>query len=501
MNTNIEAITEEVNKKAPIKSYRNSFFYNQSGKSGENLMKKHDQLLIEFMLKADRIDKSSYEFGGIREDVKRQQTSSILYTIMMLDNVNLCINSTELPPAFKVFYGLDVRSHDKRKAVFIDVTKLVELKNGNYVCKNVGKLVSYLLAALFYLTYVKDTNKVVNNSTITLSGTECYVSMFLYVLDYLRIIGYSVNKDKIAYFVSLFYLTNMLGKELDTYTKNIAAKISGVPQGTLHALDLYIEDGMFSSIDTFVTVLANTFKLKGLTTEVFIQKWIFLYGNGTQYASELFTSLAVILGYTFCGSYIVNQKQIEKCCGQSMVKFCNAMMMAGSELFDRRMYMNEQELDSLNKRDYNTQTLAESIRLSKSNIKPENIKFVKEDFASGTQIDKKIEDNIDHYLAIFDGQEKLDSIFETAIKMAMVAMDSTCAGNNDFMYENGVLTSLISKGGKFLNENTRTKVLNNITSREDTYLEQMRENRVSDLAKSKRYSKSLTELRECEAVL
>jgi hypothetical protein len=69
------------------------------------------------------------------------------------------------------------------------------------------------------------------------------------------------------------------------------------------------------------------------------------------------------------------------------------------------------------------------------------------------------------------------------------------------MYENGVLTSLVSKGGKFLNENTRAKVLNNITSREDTYLEQMRENRVSDLAKSKRYSRSLTELRECEAVL
>ena len=499
-NTNIETLTEGMSEKVKRKSYVDSFFYNQSGRSGENLMKKHDQMLINFILKADRIDKKSPMFRGVAEDIKRQQTSSILYTILMMDNVNLCYSSVELPPAFKVFDGKDIKTTNDR-AIFIDVSKLVIEKNGYYVCKNPAKLVSYLLAALYYLTYRKDINKVVNNSAITISGCECYTSMFLYVLDYLRIIGYSANKDKIGYFVALFYLNNMLGKELDTYTKNLAAKISGVPQGTVHALDLYITDGMFNSIDTFVTILADTFKLKGFTTEVFIQKWIFLFGNGTQYASELFTSFAVILGYTFCGAYIVNQKQIEKCCGQSMVKFCNSMMMAGSEMFDRRVYMSESELESLKKRDKSTEALAESVRLSKINTNPEMIKFVKEDFASTCSIDKKISDNIDHYLAIFDGQEKLDTVFETATKMALVAMDATCNGSTDFMYESGVLTSLLSKGNKFLTESTKNKILNNINGREETYLEQMREYRTSDNAKSKRYSKALTELRDCKSYL
>jgi hypothetical protein len=176
------------------------------------------------------------------------------------------------------------------------------------------------------------------------------------------------------------------------------------------------------------------------------------------------------------------------------------MMMAGAELFDRRMFMSEAELAALQPRDKNTLALAETFR-QKKDIKPEKLKFVKEDFASTVSIEKKINDNIDHYLAIFDGQEKLESIFETAIKMALVAMDTTCAGKKDFMYEDGVLSSIISKGGKFLNESSKTKVRDNITGREQTYLEQMREYRVDDNAKSKRYSKALTELRDCESYL
>ena len=99
MSANIETLNEEVNKKVPMKSYRHSFFYNQSGKSGENLMKKHDQMLMNFIMKADRLDKNSDMFRGVAEDVKRQQTTSILYTILMMDDVHLCTANTELPPA------------------------------------------------------------------------------------------------------------------------------------------------------------------------------------------------------------------------------------------------------------------------------------------------------------------------------------------------------------------------------------------------------------------
>ena len=490
MSERLQAMLEEVSNKPKSKSYRDSFLYNQSGKNGDNMMKKRDQLLIDYIIKSERIDKRSQAFTGVREDVRRKQTSSILYTILMMDNVHLCIHTTELQPAFKVIDAVDLKSADHKPAIFIDVTKLVELKNGYYVCKNTAKLTSYLFAALIYLLYRKDINKITNNSALTISGAECYVSMFLYVLDYLRIIGYSANKDKIGYFVTLFYLNNMVGKELDGYTKNLACKVSGISPASVAAMDLYLEDHAFDNIDTFVSFLARTFKLKGLTTEVFIQKWVFLYGNGTQYGCELFTSFAIILAYAYSGSYIINQKQVEKCCGQSMVKFCNGIFTAGADAFDRSINMEENAhvIDPV------TERLAESIRLSRL-PKPESIKLEAADFGDVDSIEKKIQANIDHYTRIFDGQEKLATIFENAIKMALVSMDATCNEDTSFHYADGVLPVIINKAKPYLNESSKEEIKKALENRVGIYLEKMSLYRSEDIDKARTYSKYATECR------
>ena len=492
---------DEAAFKSQMKTYKDSFLYNQSGNKGENLMKKHDQLLINFIMKSERIDKKSDKFTGVLEDVKRNQTSSILYTILLMDNVHLCVNSVELPPVFKVFDAYDIKSNDRKPAVFIDCTKLIIDHNGYYTCKNIGKLVSYLMAAMVYLSYRKDTNKILSNSAIVLTGTECYVTMFTYVLDYLRIIGYSANKANISYFVALFYLVNMMGKELDTYTKGIAAKVAKVQNSSIAALDLYVEEGMFENIDVFVSTIAEAFKLKGLTTEVFIQKWIYLFGNGTQYATELFTSFAVVLSYAFCGAYIINQKQIDSKCGPSMIKFCNTYMMIATELFDKRMYMSEAQLAKYEVHDAATQTLAESIRLSKKNINPEQLKFVKEDFESKESIEKKIEDNIDHYVRMFDGQEKLETIFETIVKMAMVSMDSVNNNSNEYKYGEGVMESVVSNAKRYISDGFKAGTKNSISRKIDAYTETMNNCRDTDIDQAKKYARSIKELRKCMNIL
>ena len=138
-----------------------------------------------------------------------------------------------------------------------------------------------------------------------------------------------------------------MGKDLDNYAKNIAAKIANIPQNNIKAYDLYYDLEDFANIDTFITFLADTFKLKGLTTEVFISKWLYLYQTGTQYGTELFTSFIVIQVNAYCGSYIVNQKQIERCCGSSMVNLANAVLKLGVDELDKRAYMESSELLSM----------------------------------------------------------------------------------------------------------------------------------------------------------
>lgn len=473
-----------------FKTYKDSYLYNKND-GGENLMKKHDKTLIAFINNAERIDKTSEQFSGVMEDVKRQQTSSILYTILMMPNVHLCINSIELPPAFKVFDAYDIRN-DRRPAIFIDVTKLIVIKNGYYVCKNIGKLISYIFAAMVYLIYRNDRVKMLSNAAISTNGVECYVAMFNYILDYLRIIGYSANKDKISYFIALFFLVNMMDKDLDTYTKNLAAKTAGIPISNINAYDFYMTDGIFDNIDVFVTTLAETFKLKGFTTEVFVQKWIYSFGNGSQYGCELFSSFSVLMCYAFTGAYIINQKQIEKCCSTYMVKYCNALMALGLDLYnDGKGMMDESKII----RDVGSLQLAESFKLRHKDIS--DITIVNEDFKSLDTIKDKLDKNISYYKNSRQS-DKISNILEIALSKGINIMnESIDAGENTV--DDGVIKEITKSGIKYFTpKNVRdiNRVLESTIGKYNDFIDKNREDEKSNM-----YAKALVELREARNIL
>lgn len=443
-----------------MKTYRDSYLYNKADRSGQNMMKKHDSALISYIMKAQRIDKNSEAFSGIVEEVKRQQTSSLLYQVLLMDNVFLCIGTVELPPAFKVFEAFDMKDPQKKPAVFIDVTKLISMKGGYYDCKDIGKLITYLMGALTYLLYRYDVAKMVNNSALTIAGTECYVAMFNYILDYLRIIGYSANKERISYLVGLFYQNSMLGKEIDTYTKNMAAKAAKIAQSSVAPMDLFLEDGIFENIDTFITFIAETFKLKGLTTEVFIQKWIYLYGNGSQYACELYTSFSVLLSNAFCGAYVSNQKQIERCCGQSMVQYCNALLRAGVDAFGRNtQYMESAMMDTI-VADPRSMSLSESMKLRNANTSKLNV--VIEDFCNSDVIKAKVEATIDYYNKTNESA-KISKAIDRMIEAGFKAIEEMCEGNIEFN-ETSFNTLLKEASGNYT-KGAYDRKLNNLIER------------------------------------
>lgn len=465
-----------------MKTYSDSYFYNHSSR-GENLSKKHDAALINFIMKSDRIEKDSPAFAGIIEDVKRQQNSSILYNILMMSNVHLCIASVELPPAFKVFDAYDIRT-DKSPAVFIDVTKVIELKDGYFVCKNYGKLISYLMGALTYLIYRRDTTRFMNNSNITINAVTCYVSMVDYIIEYLRIIGYSQNKEKISYLVGLFFLYNMMGKDIDQYTKNLAAKVAKVSQTSINVLDLYLEEGMFNNIDTFITSIAKQFKLKGFTTEVFINKWIYQFGNGSQYGSELFTSFSVLLTNAYCGAYIVNQKQIERCCGTAMVDYTNALLRLGVETF------NMTRLEATDVVPKNTASLREAVIQRSASFDPYLLKD--EDFKSEESITNKIKAAISHCEACKESS-RLTEYFNQAVDYSMKKMDSYCENNDPKDFDPKIVTAIFREGNAFIKDDySSNRKLNN---KIHAYTEKANDAKVTDkTVRAERYTNCIKEL-------
>lgn len=423
--------------KFEMKTYKDSYLYkNKVSKTDKDDPEKRTNLaLLDFIRTSDRIEnKMSDAFRGVSEDVKRRQSSSILYTVLLMDKVKLCIGNYELPRAFKVFEAYDPLNN-KIPTVFIDCTGIIEFKGGFYVCKKPDILCTYLGDALIYLLYRNFPNKIMDNSSITIPMTDCYISMFDYILDYLRVVGYSSKKEKISYLVGLFFLNNMMGKELDQYTKNIAAKIAGITQNDAKAFDLFIEDGMFDDINSFIDVLADTFELKGLTLEVFVHKWVRLYGTGTQYGMELFTSFLILLLNAYSGSYIVNQRQIETHCGASnLTKIVTNIMNIGTAVYDRRAYMSESELAQYEVHDANTMKLAETIKAQDESFQ----KIIRRDFFNKELLSEKV-------ASIIEACEKcgrtdrLDNIgvdaIREAIDIAVTDPDNYNIGNISFMVE------------------------------------------------------------------
>ena len=80
------------------------------------------------------------------------------------------------------------------------------------------------------------------------------------------------------------------------------------------------------------TAMAQMLRVSDLKLDNFIDKWILLYGSGTQFACEIFTAFANMLINAYVGAYINNQKQIEKIVGKYMINFTTTLFKIGGDL-------------------------------------------------------------------------------------------------------------------------------------------------------------------------
>lgn len=318
------------------KSFANTYIYTKTDESGKST----EQGLVEFILKSSkartRINKGSSAFVPILNMIKERQKTAVLYRVLMNPDVVLAISPTgaELSSSFKVFYATDVASANRKKKIFIDVTGLIKEDSGYFTCKNIDTLCAYLFAAAVMGTYYIDNNKIVNNASITKLSAECFVRMFCGVLDSMRVINYAENADKIGYIAAVYYLFNLVQKDLKS-AESMAANIVGLDQRTANAYRYYYEEEHLQNINTIITHLATTFNMKGLATDVFINKWITMYGNGSLYATELMPSFLITLTNAYSGAYINRQNIIENMCGRNMVTLSETLLRVSAEVYDK----------------------------------------------------------------------------------------------------------------------------------------------------------------------
>ena len=311
--------------KTKIKNYDQSFLYGKADYGTE---------LFQYIMKADRIDKSSTGFDEIRYLVKRNQITSCLGALLDKQSVILMLPNKPLPRAFKVFAGKDIRE-DKNTKVFIDCSEIIKFQNNAYVIKqmDVEKFISYLAGALNTIIYHVDPTIILNNSQLVNSSTEAFAKLCTNIIDYMRIGGVDNVRSKMLYMSALYYQIGMLKKDDNDTAEQKALKISKLSKREAELIRVQLPEASFENINTFVEAIAKVLRVEGLLKlDNFIDKWLFLYGSGTQFATEIYTAFANLLINAYVGAYLNNQKQIEKIAGRSMVEYCNVLFRIGGDV-------------------------------------------------------------------------------------------------------------------------------------------------------------------------
>lgn len=310
------------------KDYSDTYIYNKG---------KYESKIFEFMMHCEFIDKTNPAIQEISDDLKRQRSGSYLNKVLMSPNTKICINNEAMPRAFKVFVAKDVRGADKtKKVLYIDLTGII-MKEGNtltYRRNDIGIITSYLLAGMNAMIYYANPSKILNNNSINEDGCKCFSSLVYYLIDYLRLSGDIKIKGRIIYFASKYYMLNILNKDMSDSVENRALRLAGISEQEANVIDMALAnvEDPYKNIDTFVKGLSAITRSDRLTLDVFIDKWMYHIGVGTQFGLEVYPAFAAILIYAYVGAYLNHQKTIEKCVGKPMISFVTSIIGIGSEL-------------------------------------------------------------------------------------------------------------------------------------------------------------------------
>lgn len=309
-----------------IKNFGQSFLYGKADYNKE---------ITEYIIKTTRIDKDSKAFDNIKYVIQKNQVTSYLVNFLEKKALVLMLDHP-MPLSFKVFTAKDMR-YDNQTKVFVDCSGLITLNQstGEYEIRNasIDTFIAYLLAAMNAIIYSAKPSLLTNNAVLLNTGTECFAKLFTNIIDYMRIGGVDNVREKTLYLSSLYYQIGVLLKDDVPTVYQRAKKISGLSDREIDLLLVKVPVASFENLNTFVTALAKVLNVEGeLKVDNFIEKWVFLYKGGTHFGAELYPSFANMLIYSYVGSYIVNQKTIEKILGRSMVEFCKTLFKIGGEV-------------------------------------------------------------------------------------------------------------------------------------------------------------------------
>ena len=312
------------------KTYAGTYLYGQYNE--------YEKQIFSFMMAGSEIDKDTSDFDDIKYEVKKRQVSNSLVKVLESKKVVLLYGEKPLPKAFKVFCVKDIKGPKKDEMkIFIDCSNIISIDkaSGRFTCtrNNIDIFISYLVSAMHTLIYYADEDRITSNSKVMQVGAHAFATLFTHVVDYAcKISSMPSSKNKCMYLASLYYLSNILGKDHTTEgCRRIAKKISGLSDREAGIVDIQIKSESMMNIRYFSETVSNILRINKLTLDVIVERWMSIYGTGTVFALEMFPAFASMITDAYVGAYINNQKTIEKIASTSMTEFTKVLLSIGAE--------------------------------------------------------------------------------------------------------------------------------------------------------------------------
>ena len=205
------------------------------------------------------------------------------------------------------------------------------MENGVYRCNNIDILIGYLVTAMTTTIYYADEKRIAESTQIIQIGAIGFAKLFCQILEYINKISTVPGlKGRVMYLGAMYYLCNLLEKDRNAdRTRQIARKIAAISEREEEIILMLCDDNTFLNIKFFTESVASVIKSGNLTVDMVVEKWMYLYGTSTVFALELFPSFAQMMIDAYMGTYLNNQKTIEKIAGQEMVIFTKTLLEIG----------------------------------------------------------------------------------------------------------------------------------------------------------------------------
>lgn len=291
----------------------------------------YNAILLDAIMRGERIDKAEKAFEDVVYEIKRSRTDATLLKVLTSKNTVLLDCGKSLPKPFKVFCAKDAKT-DKQVKAFIDITNVVIKDPDGYTVKD-ESLISYLCNAKLSMYYTLRPEMIIHNNEMMTLAATCFAQLYTHIVDYVgKISAIEYAKDKCNYLAARYFLINVACMDDEDRVRSIARKVSGITEMKENTYDFMVMKNAKKGEDPFrcpigfTKLVAQEFKIEKLTLDIILEKWMYLYGQGTGFAIEYYPAFSAMMTDAYCGAYINNQKTIEKICGTNVVQYAKKII-------------------------------------------------------------------------------------------------------------------------------------------------------------------------------